>query len=105
MAYEDALVALADPTRRAVFDRLRRRPHTVGELAVVVRVSQPAISQHLQVLRRARLVTHESHGTSRIYRTNREGLEDLRAWLDSMWDDVLTAYAAADPKPPRKKSR
>jgi DNA-binding transcriptional ArsR family regulator len=102
MAYEDALVALADPTRRAVFARLRRRPHTVGELAELARVSQPAISQHLQVLRRARLVTHESRGTRREYRASREGLEELRDWLESMWDDVLAAYAADDPAPPKK---
>jgi DNA-binding transcriptional ArsR family regulator len=102
MAYEDALVALADPTRRAVFARLRRRPHTVGELAELARVSQPAISQHLRVLRHARLVTHEARATRREYRANREGLEGLRKWLESMWDDVLAAYAADDPAPSKK---
>ena len=103
MPYEDALAALADSTRRAVFDRLRRRPHTVGELARLVHVSQPAISQHLRVLRRARLVTHEAQGTRRHYRVNREGLQELRAWLESTCDDVLAAYAAADPAPPKSK--
>ena len=105
MSYEDALVALADPTRRAMFERLRLRPHSVGELAALVRVSQPAISQHLRVLRGARLVTHEAHGTRHEYRASREGLEELRDWLESMWDDVLAAYAAADPAPPKRKRR
>ena len=105
MSYEETLVALADPTRRAVFERLRRRPHTVGELARLARVSQPAVSQHLRVLRAARLVTHESQGTRRQYRASREGLEELRVWLESMWDDVLAAYAASAPSPPKRKTR
>jgi len=103
MAYEETLVALADPTRRGLFERLRRRPHTVGELARLARVSQPAVSQHLRVLRRARLVTHEALGTQRHYRASREGLDALRQYLETLWDDVLAAYAAADPAPPRKK--
>jgi DNA-binding transcriptional ArsR family regulator len=103
VTYEAVIVALADPTRRAMFQRLRRRPHTVGELAANVGVSQPAVSQHLSVLRDARLVVHEAHGTSRHYRANREGLEELRAWLESMWDEVLAAYAADDPAPPRRR--
>jgi DNA-binding transcriptional ArsR family regulator len=105
MTYELVIVALADPTRRAVFERLRRRPHTVGELAELVRVSQPAVSQHLRVLRDARLVVHEARGTSRHYRASREGLDELRSWLESMWDDVLAAYAADDPQPRRRKPR
>jgi DNA-binding transcriptional ArsR family regulator len=103
MTYEHALTALADPTRRRLFERLRRRPHTVGELARLARVSQPAISQHLGVLRRARLVTHEAQGTRRHYRASREGLDGLRVYLETLWDDVLAAYAADDPAPPKKK--
>src|SRR5262245_4664620 len=102
MTYVDALSALADPTRRGLFERLRHRPHTVGELARLARVSQPTISQHLRVLRRARLVTHEARGTARHYRASREGLDELRSYLATLWDDVLTAYAAAAPRPPRK---
>jgi len=105
MTYVDALAALADPTRRGLFERLRRRPHTVGELARLARVSPPAVSQHLRVLRRARLVAHEPRGTARHYRARREGLDELRSWLESMWDDVLAAYAADDPAPPRKKGK
>jgi len=102
MAYTDALAALADPTRRGIFERLRNHPRTVGELARLARVSQPGVSQHLRVLRRARLVTHAQQGTRRYYHADREGLEQLRRYVETLWDDVLTAYAAADPSPPRK---
>src|SRR5215510_7974821 len=105
MTYGEALAALADPTRRGLFERLRRRPHTVGELARLAHVSQPAVSQHLRVLRRARLVTHEAQGTRRHYRASRQGLDELRTYLESLWDDVLAAYAAGDPAPPGKKGR
>jgi len=101
--YGQALAALADPTRRGIYQRLRTRPHTVGELARLARVSQPAVSQHLRVLRRARLVAHRQEGTRRHYRATAEGLAELRRWIESMWDDVLAAYAADDPAPPRKR--
>ena len=102
MAYEQTLSALADPTRRRIYERVRSRPHTVGELAKVARISQPAASQHLRVLRKARLVSAAADGTRRIYRANQAGLADLRTYVESLWDDVLTAYAAADPAPPSK---
>ncbi len=98
MTYEAVLVALADPTRRGLYEQLRRRPHTVGELAERARVSQPAVSQHLRVLSEARLVMHERDGTRRYYRANRDGLADLRRYVESLWDDVLAAYAASDTK-------
>lgn len=103
MSYVEALVALADPTRRAVYERLRRRPHTVGELARLTRISQPGMSQHLRVLRRARLVTDERDGTRRYYRADRTGLAELRQYVESLWEDVLAAYAAADPHPPARR--
>lgn len=93
MPYGTALTALADPTRRRLYDRLRRRAHTVGELAKLAKVSQPAISQHLKVLSGARLVSVRPEGVRRYYQATPEGLAELRAWVDSMWDDVLTAYA------------
>lgn len=105
MAYGQCLEALADPTRRTIYERLRRRPHTVGELARLARVSQPGVSQHLRVLRSARLVTDRRDGTRRYYSASREGLADLRRYVESLWDDVLTAYAAADPQPPRLRPR
>ena len=93
MSYGASLSALADPTRRKLYDRLRRRPHTVGELARLARVSQPAVSQHLKVLHGARLVTVRPDGVRRYYQATPEGLAELRAWVDAMWDDVLAAYA------------
>jgi len=105
MAYQVALAALADPTRRRLYERLRTRPHTVGELARIARVTQPAVSQHLRVLREARLVTDRREGTRRHYRASTEGLSELRRYLESLWHDVLTAYAADDPAPPRRGSR
>lgn len=87
------LSALADPTRRAVFERVRRRPHAVGELAQALRVSQPAVSQHLAVLRRARLVTARAEGTRRLYRATPEGLLALRRWIEEMWDGALERSA------------
>jgi DNA-binding transcriptional ArsR family regulator len=105
MTYQSALVALADPTRRGLFERLRQRPHTVGELSRLARVTQPAVSQHLRVLRDARLVTHQQEGQRRHYRASREGLADLRRYVETLWDDVLAAYASADPNPPKRGSR
>jgi DNA-binding transcriptional ArsR family regulator len=93
MSYGATLTALADPTRRRLYDRLRRRPHTVGELARLAKVTQPAVSQHLKVLSGARLVSVRPEGVRRYYQATPEGLAELRAWVDSMWDDVLTAYA------------
>jgi DNA-binding transcriptional ArsR family regulator len=103
MAYAQVLTALADPTRRGLYERLVRRPHKVGELVRFARISQPAVSQHLRVLSDARLVTHERDGTRRHYRASRAGLDELRTYLESMWDDVLAAYAAGDPAPPKKR--
>lgn len=104
MAYGETLAALADPTRRAIFERLRRTPRTVGELARLSKLSQPGVSQHLRVLRGARLVTHVQEGTRRYYRADPRGLESLRRYVESYWDDVLTAYAAADPAPPSPRN-
>jgi DNA-binding transcriptional ArsR family regulator len=101
MNYESTLTALADPTRRSIYERLRRRPYTVGELARWAGVTQPAVSQHLRVLAVASLVVHEAEGTRRHYRASAAGLADLRRYLESLWDDVLAAYAAGDPSPTR----
>ena len=94
MAYIDTLVALADPTRRAIFESLRGRPRTVGELAAKQPVSRPAVSQHLRVLESARLVRVEPQGNRRVYSIRRDGLEELKQYLDGFWSDALTAFAA-----------
>jgi DNA-binding transcriptional ArsR family regulator len=105
MTYEQVLSALADPTRRAMYERLRRRPHGVTELARATSVSQPAASQHLAVLRRARLVRHRREGARRIYHATPEGLEALRQYLDHLWTDVLTAFAGDALVTPPRRSR
>jgi DNA-binding transcriptional ArsR family regulator len=105
MTYGRCLVALADPTRRRLYDRLRRRGHTVGELARLSGITQPAASQHLRVLRESRLVTRRRDGTRRYYQAAPEGLAALRRYVESLWDDVLAAYAAADPSRAKKGRR
>lgn len=84
--------ALADPTRRAVFERIVDQPQTVGALANQLPVSRPAVSQHLRVLKDAGLVTDEARGTSRIYRIDPNGLGPLRRWLDEQWDRSLANF-------------
>jgi DNA-binding transcriptional ArsR family regulator len=92
MAYGTALAVLADPTRRQVFERLRNGPRAVNVLAAGLPVSRPAVSQHLRVLKQAGLVEERSEGVRRIYSVRREGLKDLREWLDGFWDDALKAF-------------
>lgn len=93
MSYDYAgIVALADPTRRKVFDLIRAQPRSVAALARVLPVSQPAVSQHLKALREARLVRSERKGASNIYHIDPQGLGEIRAWIDSMWADALDAF-------------
>jgi DNA-binding transcriptional ArsR family regulator len=94
MAYSSALVALADPTRRRVFEELRAGPKPVGAIAAKLPVSRPAVSQHLKVLREARLVSERPEGTRRVYFIDPNGLGELRAWLDRLWDQSLDAFQA-----------
>ena len=89
-----ALAALADPTRREIFERLARAPSAVGELASELPVSRPAVSQHLKVLKDAGLVVHRSHGTRNVYEIDPNGLGALRAWLDQFWAAALDAFKA-----------
>jgi DNA-binding transcriptional ArsR family regulator len=92
MAYRNALAVLADPTRRQVFERLRAGPRPVNLLAAGLPVSRPAVSQHLKALKAAGLVAERSEGVRRIYSLRREGLLELREWLDSFWGDALEAF-------------
>src|ERR1700750_958496 len=91
MAYGTALAVLADPTRRKVFERLRHGPRAVNAIASGLPVSRPAVSQHLKVLKGAGLVEERTEGVRRIYSLRREGLMELREWLDSFWADALAA--------------
>ena len=84
--------ALADPTRRQLFERLAERPQTVGVLARNFPISRPAVSQHLKVLKDAGLVTDEARGTSRIYRIDPKGLGPIRRWLDEQWERSLANF-------------
>jgi len=86
------LEALGDPTRRALFEKLRSGPCSVNELVSIVPVSQSAVSQHLKVLRDAKLVRVEKNGKQRIYRLNPAGLMELREYMETFWDDVLGAF-------------
>jgi DNA-binding transcriptional ArsR family regulator len=94
MAYERAFAALADPTRRRVFERLRSGPKPVARIARGLPVSRPAVSQHLKVLKEAGLVTDRPEGTRRVYQIDPGGLGALRAWLDRFWDEALLAFKA-----------
>ncbi|MEC9343821.1 MAG: metalloregulator ArsR/SmtB family transcription factor [Pseudomonadota bacterium] len=94
MTYEIAIDALADPRRRAIVGMLRTAPCTVGEIARHQPVSRPAVSQHLKVLVEAGLVGVQPQGTRRYYSLRREGLAELKAWVDGFWDDVLENFAA-----------
>lgn len=93
MAYQDAITALADPTRRSLVEALRSGPTPVGVLAQAVPVSRPAVSQHLKVLTDAGLVRMDARGTRRFYRLEPRGLAGLRAYLDALWDDALARFA------------
>jgi DNA-binding transcriptional ArsR family regulator len=91
----DGWTALGDPTRRAIFERLAERPRAVGELAAELPVSRPAVSQHLKVLKDARLVIDRRAGARRIYQLDPVGLETLRAELERFWSRALMAYKEA----------
>jgi DNA-binding transcriptional ArsR family regulator len=96
MTYQtNGFTALADPTRRAIFERLARGPTAVGELARELPVSRPAVSQHLKVLKEAGLVIDSRAGTRRIYQLDPDGVGALRAYLDRFWNQSLAAFKAA----------
>ena len=106
--YEDAgLGLLGDPTRRAIFELLARRPSSVGELAQQLPISRPAVSQHLRVLKDGGLVVSRPEGTRRVYQLNPDGVTALRAYLDRIWDQALAAFhkaAEAAPVDPQQEA-
>jgi DNA-binding transcriptional ArsR family regulator len=95
----DALTALADPTRRTIFEKIVERPRAVGVLGDVLPVGGPAVSQHLRVLKEAKLVTVRALGTRRIYAVDPEGVEALRAYMERFWGRALAAYKLAVEQP------
>ena len=88
----DAWTALADPTRRSVFELVAARPRAVGELADLLPVTRPAVSQHLKALKTAGLVLDHAEGTRRIYRADPDGLRALRDQLDRFWSSALDTF-------------
>ena len=103
MAYAMAMDALGDATRREIMERLRGGPRPVGEIAAGLPITRPAVSQHLRVLKEAGLVTERKEGTRRIYRVEPEALADLRAYLDSFWEQALAGYKAVAESEGRKE--
>lgn len=103
---DPGLGLLGDPSRRAIFELLARRPCSVGELARQLPISRPAVSQHLRALKDGGLVVSQAEGTRRVYRLNPDGVGALRAYLDRVWDDALTAFqkaAEAAPSDPEQE--
>src|SRR6201981_3160242 len=93
MAYEAALAALSDPTRRLVFERTLAAPRPVAAIAEGLPVSRPAVSQHLKVLKEAGLITERRDGTRRLYAANPQALGELRAAIEAMWHEALAGRA------------
>ena len=93
--YANALAALADGTRRTIFERVAARPSPVGEIARALPVTRPAVSQHLRVLKEAGLVFDRPAGNRRIYHVDPQGVTALRAYLEPFWNRSLAAYKAA----------
>jgi DNA-binding transcriptional ArsR family regulator len=107
---ETPLDALGDPTRRSILELLAGGPRGVSELAEFLPVSRPAVSQHLKILKTARLVIDRPAGARRIYQVNPAGLAEVRRWLDRFWDQALASYRAAveapiDPDAPQRDNR
>jgi len=99
MAYSQMLSALADPTRRQIFETIVERPRNVRELADQLPVTRPAVSQHLRVLRDVGLVIDRKDGTRRIHSANPAGLAELREYVERMWTDALADFATAAEHP------
>lgn len=97
--YGAVLTALADPTRRSIFERLAVAPSAVGELASELPVSRPAVSQHLKVLKEAGLVTDRAEGTRRVYSVDSAGVAAIRDYFEQFWQQSLTRFRAAASRP------
>lgn len=102
--YGDGWTTLGDQTRRSIVECLAERPRAVGQIAAVLPVSRPAVSQHLKVLKGAGLVTEQASGTRRIYRLNPAGVAALRDQLDTFWNRALSGYQSAVEDPGKEES-
>lgn len=101
---EQQLDALGDPTRRAILVRLMDGPLPVGELARDFPVSRPAISQHLRILKQAKLVTDRAAGNRRLYQLNPEGFDSLREYFEQFWGEALQAFRRKVETQPTKEN-
>lgn len=97
------LQALADPTRRAILERLLPGALPVKDIAAGLPISRPAVSQHLRVLREAGLVSEQRLGTRRIHRLEQEGLQALRTYLDGFWEAAFAQFAEAAERDERRQ--
>lgn len=107
-SHHKTLFALADATRQRIVEELRQGPKPVGEIAAVLPVTRPAVSQHLKVLKDAGIVRETRSGTRRIYNVEPRGLVELRRYLDALWSDALAGFAAelaAGARPARRRGR
>jgi DNA-binding transcriptional ArsR family regulator len=95
MANIHAITALADPTRRAIFERIANGPVAVGVIARDLPVSRPAVSQHLKVLKLAGLVNDRQDANRRLYSLDQRGLEEVRAYFDRFWNRSLNSFKQA----------
>ena len=102
--HAEVLTALADPTRRAIFERLARSPGAVGELARELPVSRPAVSQHLKVLKSAGLVTDQAAGTRRVYSVDSAGVAAIREYFEQFWQQSLASFRTAASKPAQEET-
>ena len=102
MAYQAALAALSDPTRRLVFERVLAAPRPVGAIAEGLPVTRPAVSQHLKVLKAAGLISERRQGTRRLYVANAQALGELRAAIEAMWREALGGMAARIDEEPKR---
>jgi len=102
----DPFGALGDPHRRAIVERLKERPQSVGEIAEALPISRPAVSRHLRLLKHAGLVVDSADGTRRLYRLHPDGAEAMRAYVRSVWGQALARYRLfADNTSTRARSR
>jgi DNA-binding transcriptional ArsR family regulator len=88
-----ALRALGDDTRRQIFDDLASGPRSVTDIASGLKVTRPAVSQHLKILKEAGLVTDRPEGRARIYQIDPQGLAAVRMWLDQHWARAFVAFS------------
>jgi DNA-binding transcriptional ArsR family regulator len=106
MGYEATLEILADPTRRAIVDRLRSGRRPVGQLAAGLAVSRPAVSKHLRLMREAGVVRMTENGTRNLYELDLRTLDEVRRFLDSFWDASLASFKrAAESSAPKGRKR